>query len=606
MVRRSVVATIAIVIVTVALSTFGVAAGLTESDVAGPGLPAEFAATESGADDEGRGCPHADTVLRPTTEHNTPSTGVDEPRIVELYPNPTLDENVGEFVLLETPPETRLGNWTLTDGHTTASFPNETVSGRVAVSTAPNATEPLTDAPVVELEGTVRLAVDGDDLVLRNGSERVDAVSYDHAPEAERWYRDASAITGTGTEAMSESVETAARGRWWPRDATCRPVTTAQPNAATAFVLPDSPDVPVETIQDADDRLLLAGYTITSEPIAAELVAAVDRGVDVAVLVESGPVGGTPEGTESVVETLEDGGVDVRATGGEGARYRYHHPKYVVADDRLLVTTENWKPAGVGGESSRGWGITLEDEALADDLAAVFETDFGGWDARPGADFRRNATFVEDDPPPPRRFPAEHDAETVSLESAELLLAPDNAERRLIELVRESEEELLIKQASISRETALFEEAVDAARRGVDVRILLDSTWYHEDDNAALVADLERLAGDEALPLEARLVEDTDRFEKIHAKGIVVDGEVAVVGSANWNDNAFENNREVLIAAHGEEAAAFYAAVFEDDWGGDGWTLPLEFSATVVLALVVAAVVGSRYVQFGDDRPPGE
>ncbi|WP_394741515.1 phospholipase D-like domain-containing protein [Natronococcus roseus] len=520
----------------------------------------------------------------------------DGPRIVELYPNPTAHGNVGEYLVVEIPSETDLENWSLSDGHTTAGLPNETVSGRIALTTDPEETRELTDDPVGELEGTVRLAADGDDLELRNGSRTIDTVAYDRAPTAERWYRTAE------TDGSEPTDETPGSGEWWPRGATCLPSSTVDTDEATTFVLPDNPDVPQETIREADDRLLLAGYTFTDEDVAADLVAAADRGVDVAVLLESGPVGGTPAATESVVETLERGGVDVRFVGGEGARYRFHHPKYAVADESVLVTSENWKPAGVGGESSRGWGVRLADDALADELAAIFRADFGGWDAESGASFREDASFVEDDAAPPREFPTNHGAETVSVDAAELLLAPENAEPRLLELLDGADDEILIKQASIADDVSLLEATLDAARRGVDVRILLDSSWYVEDEHETLAADLERTADEEELSLEAELAEDTDAFEKIHAKGIVIDREVAVVGSANWNENSLQNNREVLLALHGTDAAAYYADVFESDRDeDDAWSLPFELSAAVVAALVVAAVVGHRYVRFGSE-----
>ncbi|GAB3665249.1 phospholipase D-like domain-containing protein [Halopiger thermotolerans] len=522
------------------------------------------------------------------------------PRIVELYPNPTTHRNVGEYVVLEFPTDTRVGNWTLTDGHATASLPNETVSGRVAATVDPNATATLTDEPVLELEGAIRFAVDGDRLALRNGTEPIDEVRYEDAPTAERWYR--TDFETSGTDARS------GRGRWWPRDATCRPPSSADVDDATVFVLPDAPSVPLETIRRADERLLLAGYTVTSEAVADELVAAAERGVDVAILFESGPVGGTPEATGPVLERLEAADVDVRVIGRGDARYRYHHPKYAVADDSVLVTSENWKPAGVGGESSRGWGVRLEDPALAADLASVFRADFDGWDTRSGAAFLRNATFgsAADDGEAAEsgaesEFPTNHEPTTVPLDAAELLVAPDNAEPRLAELIANADDEILVKQASIDGEFALLEAVLDAARRGVDVEILLDSTWYHEEENAAVADRLERIAAAEDLPLEVRLAEDTDRFEKIHAKGVVIDREVAVVGSANWNANSFRNNREVLVALHGEAAAEYYATVFEADWAGDSWSLPIGTAAVVVLALAVAALVGRRYVRFGDE-----
>ncbi|MWV39832.1 phospholipase D-like domain-containing protein [Natrialba sp. INN-245] len=517
-----------------------------------------------------------------------------EPRIVELYPNPTTHGNAGEYLVLEVQRETRLENWTVTDGHTTATIPNETIDGRVAFSTDPATTAELTDHRVLELEGTVRLAVDGDELELRNGTEAVDAVAYEDAPIAERWYR-----TDGGSEADR------AEGRWHPRDGTCFPVVRAEPTAATTFVLPDSPDVPLETIRSADDRLVLAGYTITSVEVADALVDASARGVDVAVLLEAGPVGGTPAATEPLLESLEEGGVDVRAIGGEGARYRFHHPKYAVADDHVLVTSENWKPSGTGGKASRGWGVRLEDDEIADALVATFRADYEGWDTRSGEQFRSTATFVEDDgsgDDPETAFETNHDAETVPVESVELLVAPDNAADRLEALIADADDEILIKQASIAADASVLEATLDAARRGVDVRILLDSTWYHEDENAALANDLEAIAADEELALQATVVDRTDRFEKIHAKGVIVDREAAVVGSANWNENAFENNREVLLVLHGESAAEYYVAVFDGDWNEDAWRVPTGMSLSAVAVLAVAALVGWRYVRFGDRR----
>ncbi|ELY88765.1 phospholipase-like protein [Natrialba hulunbeirensis JCM 10989] len=528
--------------------------------------------------------------LSPTTQDAT------QPRLVEVAPNPTTDQNVGEFVVLETPPETHVGTWTLTDGHTTATLPNETVSGRTALSTAPNATTDLTDDPVLELDGSIRFAADGDVLELRNGSTTVDTVEYDRAPLAQRWYRGSAA---------DSNPEITADGQWWPHDATCVPPTQSDVSTATAFVLPDEPAVPLETIRSAENRLLLAGYTITSSDIADELAAAADRGVEVTVLIEASPVGGTPAASEPVLESLLESDVDVGATGGEGARYRFHHPKYAVADDTVLVTTENWGPSGVGGESSRGWGVVLEDPTLATELAAVFEADFDGWDTVSGEAYLADTSFVEDDDgiaaDVSPSYPTEHDAEGVSTTSAELLVAPDNAEPRLRTLIADADDEILVKQASIDPSLSLLEETVDAARRGVDVRILLDSTWYHEDDNEALAADLEHIAASEGLSIDIQLVDDSDRFEKIHAKGVIIDREVAVVGSANWNENAFENNREVMLALHGSEAAAYYAAVFDADWEGDSWSLSLGTVVVVLLALAFAALVGRRYIQFGDE-----
>ncbi|MFC6765801.1 phospholipase, partial [Natrinema soli] len=234
----------------------------------------ELAAARAAAD----GTPIPSELACPPRADDTPPTTTDvpqQPQIVGLYPNPTTDGNAGEFVVLEVPPGTRLEALTLTDGHTTATLPNEIVTERIAVSSAPNVTKTLTELPVLGLEGNLRLANDGDDLRLRNATTTIDAVSYDRVPVAERWYR---------TAAVTDKTNNGNDGQWWPRDATCLPVSSAEVDEATAFVLPDGPEVPRETVRNADERLLLAGYTVTSDAIAADLVDAVERGVDVSVL----------------------------------------------------------------------------------------------------------------------------------------------------------------------------------------------------------------------------------------------------------------------------------------------------------------------------------
>ena len=530
---------------------------------------------------------------------------VDTPSIVRLYPNPTSHGNVGEFALLALPADTNVGTLTLTDGHTTAGLPNETVTGRVAVSMDPDVSEEWTTYPVLELDGHLRLSAEGDDLELRENDTTIDAVSYDRAPQANVWYRTAHGATD-GTESgpalVGERVD--GDGIWWPREATCFPPSTVTSATAETFVQPDSPEVPLELFRTAEDRLYLAGYTLTSEAVAAELHDANDRGVEVVVLVDGGPVGGTAEETDEILTGLEAAGVTVRALGGEGARYAFHHPKYAVVDGSVLVTTENWNPSGVGGTSSRGWGITVRDDDLADDLATTFQADLEGWDARAWSDHRADVTFVEDDSPT-EPFPSEHDPSVVSVSAVELLLAPDNAEGRLLQLIDDAEESILLKQARIPDPGfPLLEATVAAARDGVDVRILLDSTWYVEAENRETAAALDELAADEGLPLEVALVEPGSGFEKIHAKGMVIDEEVSVVGSANWNDNAFRNNREVLLAVHGEDAASFYVDVFDNDWDGESWSLPLEFVVTLAVGVVVALFLGNRHVRFGSRDEP--
>ncbi|UTF53412.1 phospholipase D-like domain-containing protein [Natronosalvus rutilus] len=276
----------------------------------------------------------------------------------------------------------------------------------------------------------------------------------------------------------------------------------------------------------------------------------------------------------------------------------FPHPKYAVVDETVLVSTENWSPSGLGGASSRGWGVVVENRAFARDLEAVFRADADGWDVTSWADHHETATFVEPDPATVT-YPTVYEPEPVALEGAELLLAPDNAEGRLLELLEGAEESIDVTQASIGDDASALEATIEAAERGVEVRVLLDASWYNEADNRQVIERLETAAARDDLPLEARLVEPGERFEKIHAKGVIVDGDTVVLGSLNWNWNSLRNNREVVLALHGESVASYYTAVFEADWEETTpLPVPLELLGAVGVGVIAAGVLGWHRLAF--------
>ncbi|WP_327052389.1 phospholipase D-like domain-containing protein [Halomicrococcus gelatinilyticus] len=504
------------------------------------------------------------------------ATAASQPRIVAVYPDPVAHEDAGEFVVVSFPHETNLSGWTLTDGETTANLPPRRVSGRIAFSTAPATTRNLTDYRVLKISDDVSLTNDGETVHLRkNGT--VATVTYPEATEGELW--------------LVESEE------WRPLGATDRPAVSADATRARTFVLPDADRVPVETVRSAEDRVLLAGYTFTSRRMAAALAAAERRGVQVRVLVDDGPVGGMTRREATVLESLAEGGVDVEVIGGARARYEFHHAKYAVVDDRALVLTENWKPSGTGGHGSRGWGVVVPGET-ARELAEVFRADAGWNDTRSWEQFRRGQSF-EPSSPPNETYPTRFSPETVPVESVTVATAPGNAESAVVSLLRSANRSVRVEQVSVGGPRQPFVRAtLAAARRGVEVRILLSGAWYVEEENRELVRWLNERSAAEGLPLEAR-VADPRGFEKIHAKGVVVDGEHVVVGSLNWNNHSARQNREVAVVLHGEKAGAYYGRVFDADWRASGGSrLPVGLAVAVAAGLAGAAVVARREVGF--------
>ena len=511
----------------------------------------------------------------------------DEPEIVEVYPNPTAARDDGEFITLSVPAGANLSAYTLTDEQArvplseaitsataTAETPDRT---RVTFSTNATLTAALSDRQIRPLADRIRLANDGEQVrLLRNGTV-VDELHYERATEGQ--------------------VYDAAAGEWHPLQASEFQPVSASGGTAAVFALPDNPDRAVEFLDSAEERLLLAGYTISSQRVVDTLIEARESGVNVTVLAEGAPVGGLSGDAAAALDSLRRAGIEVQVLGGERARYRYHHAKYAIADDRALVTTENWKPSGTGGQASRGWAVITEQQAIVDGLESVFRADTGWVDT---IDWDRFDPTITEGDPAAGDYPSNFEPETVAVEQTTLLLAPDNARQELRRLVEDAEESIDIKQVRIGGEGfPLLQAVLDAAERGVEVRILLSGAWYVEEENRELKAWLEEQADARDLPLSVRIADPDNEFEKIHAKGVVVDEQYTLVGSMNWNNNSFDRNREVALLLESEDAAAYYTEVFDADWEreDDGRKVSVGV-ALVALFVVVLAILGASRVRF--------
>jgi phosphatidylserine/phosphatidylglycerophosphate/cardiolipin synthase-like enzyme len=449
----------------------------------------------------------------------------------------------------------------------------------VTLSTHPNQTAALVDRAVAAVSSRLRLANSGETIrLLRNGTV-VDETSYTSAAEGE--------------------IYNATAQRWRPLGATDRPVVTAGSGSVEAFVLPDERERAVEFLNSATDRVLLAGYTFASERAVEALSRAIERGVTVDVLVDGSPIGGMTGRQAAALDELARASANVRVVAGERTWYRYHHAKYAVVDERALVTTENWKPAGTGGASSRGWAVITDQRPIVAGLVETFRADSGRNDTRSWREHEPELTAGE---PATGEYPRAFEARSVPVEQTHLLVAPDNAEAEILDRIERAEDSVDVLQVTVGDRGLPFLQAVlDAAARGVEVQVLLSGAWYVREENRQLVAWLEEQAAAANLSLSARVAEPGGAFEKIHAKGVIIDDREVILGSINWNNNSVRNNREVALVLEGEAVATYFGDVFEADWRGDdggGRRLPLGLALACLLGAVLA-VLGARRIRFG-------
>ncbi|MDH7509752.1 MAG: phospholipase D-like domain-containing protein [Methanolinea sp.] len=526
--------------------------------------------------------------------------------LVEFCPDPYLPEDRDEYFCLEG--SGPLEGVMISDGEGSVRFPAGAVlAGRCVVARDAEAyRRSHGEYPDYEWDGTTREVPD----MARTGrfqlaNTRDEITLYRERTPVQRVEWPGMVSTRQG------QVHYFQNGTWDPRilmlGQSQFPEATFQDADGLAFVSPDcSRDVFLSLARSARTEILVAVYEFTSPVLAGALVEAADRGVNVTVLLEGGPVGGIPKEEKWVISRLEEHGIPVYTMSGTSdvhAPYRYMHAKYMIVDrSSVLITSENFKESGFperGKRGNRGFGVVVTHPGLAGYFFSVFSHDAGG-----KYTIRAKAGDGPEEMPSQDAYSSSFETCRFSGATVTPVISPDTSSlvRRL---VRGAERSVDIEMAYITNESGsmlnpFLSDAIEAARRGVRVRVLLDSYYYNiegESDNDEMVAVINRIAAAEGLPLEARCADTgPGKVEKIHNKGAIIDGRRVLVSSINWNANSPVNNREAALIVDHPGVGAYFTSVFESDWNRAGQeripghgpdTLKLVTAALVVAVLIV-------------------
>jgi len=138
------------------------------------------------------------------------------------------------------------------------------------------------------------------------------------------------------------------------------------------------------------------------------------------------------------------------------------------------------------------------------------------------------------------------------LQSATLLISPGAGPSFVKEVdSAQSEIEVMLYQFSYPE---LKDALARAAQRGVKVRIILESAVDTNYETAKFLKEKGVQVGFDA------------EFKNYHAKTMVVDRKIVVIGSTNWSRNAMNENREIALRTESPQMAEALLSVFEADW----------------------------------------
>jgi len=316
----------------------------------------------------------------------------------------------------------------------------------------------------------------------------------------------------------------------------------------------DALDTMLEMIASAQRTVHFENYIIRNDDTGRRFAAAwaqrARAGVHVRVLYDAFGCLGT---RGRYWRELRSNGVDVRPfrpiwTSGPIEAFSRDHRKLLVVDGAEAMTGglcvgDEW--AGDPADGKPSWRDTMV--KVCGPAVAALDAAFGRMWARAGRPLSENETS-----------PAPEECGPTAVRVVEGLPGQSRIYRAVQLLAAAVTERLWITDAYMVAPPPLYAAFVDAARSGVDVRLLLPGT-----SDIPIVRSFTRTGYRELLHAGARIFEY--RGPMLHAKTFVGDHEWARVGSSNLNVSSLLGNYELDLVAEHDGLTATLATQFLHD-----------------------------------------
>jgi cardiolipin synthase len=313
-----------------------------------------------------------------------------------------------------------------------------------------------------------------------------------------------------------------------------------------------------EAIAAARDHIHMETYIIEDDEVGRKfcdaLIARRSQGVRVALIYDSVGSFGTPR---EFFKRLTDAGVEVLAFNTVNPNHRDHRKILIIDGKAAFVGGVNISGVYSKGGSSRSAPDSAESLRWRDThlriegpVVAEFQKLFlATWEKQKGDPLAARNSYPAPASPGREvvRAVASSPDEPYSLVYATLLSAIGSAETGVY-----------LTNAYFVPDPQLMAALKDAARRGVDVKLVLPAktdSWLVFHAGRAHFEDL----------LEAGVKIYARRDAMLHSKTAVVDGVWSTVGSSNLDWRSFLHNEEVIAIVLGQEFGSQMQSMFEAD-----------------------------------------
>jgi hypothetical protein len=286
-----------------------------------------------------------------------------------------------------------------------------------------------------------------------------------------------------------------------------------------------------------------------------------------------------------------------------------YHTKVAVRDSGTIwLSSGNWSPNSqpvitdddnpdfLYRKGNREWHVIVENE----ELAGIYEK-FIRYDMDMAADITEVEAIQElpdlfiplvmlepeAAPAQPHIFEAKTFHTNGDPVKAMPLMSPDNYANEVLSLIENAEESIYLQFSYIRKPASekfvrIIKALAQKMKDGLDVKIIVGSN-QKASDSAALIGTY-----------KWKRSMFRQQTQKLHNKGIIIDGKIVGVGSNNWSTDGILFNRDTTLLFHSADIAGYYTEVFVFDW--DNLTKPVNTEQSEMVPLIASP---------GEGTPPG-
>jgi cardiolipin synthase A/B len=290
------------------------------------------------------------------------------------------------------------------------------------------------------------------------------------------------------------------------------------------IVLPDDTAKPIlDAIAKAQKSIRIKMFLFSDPSLLQAIIDAKHRGVDVRIMLNPERRDGEKENDDSR-KMLTDAGVNVIDS---NPHFDLTHEKSMVIDDEIaFIQSLNWETKNL--TVTRDYAIVTTHKHEVDEVAQVFDADW-------------NRTKFD------------------TGESSHLIWCIGNGRQRLGKLIDESKHSLWLQNERY-QDPVMIEHLVRAHARGVTIRIMARPPKKLKKDKIS-----EGISGLRTLQ-DLGVKIHTLKHVKLHAKLLLADDKVAIVGSINLAPGSFDSRRELAIQVDDEAIVHRILKTLESDW----------------------------------------